>query len=329
MLNVTEELYSFLKNLEDEKVLRLFHLYEEFEMNYLGLEANGLISFIPSSKINKLNSESPYAKFRSTIKFGRLLVSLFNTAKIEFTNSEIENLVNKFKSNLDEFNKFDLFDTVSGEDILKWYYYKNNLTYRSRPMDGKGSLGKSCSGHAINLELYRDNPERIKMVILYSDDTKTKIIGRSILWKVDENTHLMDRVYVENDSDYFLFKKYAVSKGYWRRSHNNKFEANFIDANENVIDKEIKIPINNIEYFGYPFLDTMKFYNTKEHYLTNKHPQGNVEGWLLLAMYGGRGGFINLHTGIQHNPRIDPYGNPPIEEDEGLDEELDEELDEI
>ena len=102
------------------------------------------------------------------------------------------------------------------------------------------------------------------MVILYSDDTKTKIIGRCILWEVDENTRLMDRVYVENDSDYFLFKKYAVKNGYWRRSHNNKFEANFIDANENVIDKEIKISINHIEYFGYPFLDTMKFYNTKE-----------------------------------------------------------------
>ena len=324
MLNVSEELYSFLRKLEDQKVLSLFNSYEEFEMNYLGLEANGLISFIPSSKLNKLNNESPYAKFRSTIKFGRLLVSLFNTAKIEFTNAEIENLVNKFKSNLDEYNKFDLFDIVSGENIIKWYYYKNNLTHRSRPMDGKGSLGKSCSGHAINLELYRDNPEKIKMVILYSDDTKTKIIGRCILWEVDENIRLMDRVYVENDSDYFLFKKYAVKNGYWRRSHNNKFEANFIDANENVIDKEIKIPINHIEYFGYPFLDTMKFYNTKEHYLTNKQPQGNVEGWLLLALYGGRGGFIDLHTGRQHNPCVDPYGNPPIEEEDEEDDYLDE-----
>jgi len=327
MLNVTDELFSFLRKLEDKKVMDLFNSYAEFDMNYLGLEANGLISFIPSSKLDKLNNESPYTKYRSSIKFGRLLVSLFDTAKIEYKPSDIEVLVNKFKSSLDEYNKFDLFDIVSGEDIPKWYHYKTNLNHGNRPLEGKGSLGHSCSGHAINLELYRDNPERIKLVILYSDDTKTKIIGRCILWVIDENTHLMDRVYVENESDYFLFKKYAVINNFWRRSHNNKFEANFIAPDETVIDKEVRIPIHEIEYFGYPFLDTMKFYNTKEHYLTNKHPKENTEGWLLLALYGGRGGWVNLYTGRNHNPRVDPYGNPPREEDEEF--ELEDDLDEI
>ena len=315
MLNVNDELFTFLKKLESDKITNLFNSYAEFDMNYLGLEANGLISFISSSKLSKLNDESPYTKFRSTIKFGRLLVSLFDTAKIEYKPYDIEILVNKFKSILDEYNKFDLFDIVSGEDIIKWYHYTTNLNHGRRPLEGKGSLGHSCSGHAINLELYRDNPERIKLVILYSDDTKTKIVGRCILWVIDENTQLMDRVYVENDSDYFLFKKYAIVNNFWRRSHNTKFEANFIDSKENSIDKEIIIPINNIEYFGYPFLDTMKFYNTKENYLTNKQPESNREGWLLLALYGGRGGWINLETGRQHNPLIDPYGNPPVEED--------------
>lgn len=327
MLNVTDELFFFLKKLENSKVLDLFNSYAEFDMNYLNIEPNGLISFIPMSKLDKLNGESPYIKFRSLIKFGRLLVSLFDTAKIEYKPSEIEELVNKFKSILDEYNKFDLFDIVSGEDIPKWYHYKTNLNHGSRPLDGKGSLGHSCSGHAVNLELYRDNPERIKLVILYSDDTKTKIIGRCILWVLDENTSLMDRVYVENDSDYFLFKKYAIVNNFWRRSHNSKFEASFITPNEVTIDKEIKIPIKNIEYFGYPYLDTMKFYNTKEHYLTNKKPEDNTEGWLLLALYGGRGGWIDLHTGRQHNPLIDPYGNPPIEEEE-FDDELEIDIEE-
>ena len=90
MLNVTDELFSFLRKLEDKKIMDLFNSYAEFDMNYLGLEANGLISFIPSSKLDKLNNESPYAKYRSSIKFGRLLVSLFDTAKIEYKPSDIE-----------------------------------------------------------------------------------------------------------------------------------------------------------------------------------------------------------------------------------------------
>lgn len=320
MLNVTDELFTFLKKLESDKIMILFNSYAEFDMNYLGLEANGLISFIPKIKLDKLSNESPYTKYRSTIKFGRLLVSLFDTAKIEYKPYDIEILVNKFKSILDEYNKFDLFDIVSGEDILKWYHYTTNLNHGKRPLEGKGSLGHSCSGHAINLELYRDNPDKIKLVILYSDNTKLKIIGRALLWELEDGLKIMDRVYVENDSDYFLFKKYAVVNKFWRRSHNTKFEANFITSDEVTIDKEVRIPIKNIEYFGYPFLDTMKFFNKNENYLTNKQPNGDLKGWLLLALYGGRGGWINLETGKQHNPLIDPYGSPPVEE---IEEEFD------
>ena len=59
------------------------------------------------------------------------------------------------------------------------------------------------------LDLYIDNPQKIKLLVLFGQDS-SKIIGRALLWYLDSHNHMMmDRIYTTHDSDVNLFKRYG------------------------------------------------------------------------------------------------------------------------
>ena len=180
-------------------------------------------------------------------------------------------------------------------------------------MRGNGTLNSSCSGHAKNINMYEDNIDKVKMIILYENSTKEKISGRALLWSIDEpSIKYMDRIYTVNDSDVFLFQNYAKEKGYHYRSHNialsnssNKFE--IVSPEEVKSDFIMKVNLSKFDYKGYPYLDSIKYLNMKEGYLSNKILNENLSEWRELALYGGRGGWIELNGRKEVKPEIDPY----------------------
>lgn len=236
-----------------------------FPFSYLDLgETDDQITFIQSNKFREIAEDNNIvfeeeiwtSKKRSSARVGKLIGKMAPFYK----NSEIENFVNLYKAEFKR-NENIKFKIVEGTDILKYYNGRNYYP-------GNGSLNKSCMRHETCqnfMDIYKHNSNNIKMVILL-DELHKKILGRAILWKID-NGFLMDRIYTIDESTTILFKKYAQKNNWLYKAH-QRFDAHniIIDGKETFIP--LKVPVyGNFKYF--PYLDTMFYYNQKEKYLTN------------------------------------------------------------
>jgi len=199
-------------------------------------------------------------KGRSDTTIGRIVRKLFDN---EFTDVQIEEFVNKFKSARDTSKDFEL---VSGDDIMYWY---NKEQY----MDG-GVLGDSCMRHeecSNYIKFYAKSPEKISLLILHDNTNPEKIRGRAIVWNLDEpkNRIFMDRIFYTNDYIMNLFKSYAKEQGWlYKKNQNNNSDGPFIDTKTEQEFYDFKLVVNDVnDNNEYPYLDTLKFYDNNS--LTN------------------------------------------------------------
>jgi hypothetical protein len=105
-----------------------------------------------------------------------------------------------------------------------------------------------------------ENPEKIRMLVVTNKENK--LLGRALLWKLDEpkGEIYMDRVYTTEDYLEKMFYEYAK-----KRNFITKFDVD----KENLLlkvqlDRDYGPPQTN------PFMDTFKFFVREENYLTNK-----------------------------------------------------------
>ena len=214
---------------------------------------------------------------RNPIRIGRLVRAVLNSAKISFTDKDIEDFTNQWKATYD-FAKDALkqFDIVQGRAISDWY---DNNKY----VGGGGSLNNSCMAEVDSeyFDLYRYN-SNVSMVILYSDDGaisgekyfSNKIKGRALLWNATLNgqeVKFMDRIYTTQDSDVELFKQFAEKNGWWYKKHQNMdSDTPLTNGTETKSDPAIKVKLNGGGDFGqYPYLDTMCYLNDNDDCLYN------------------------------------------------------------
>lgn len=186
---------------------------------------------------------------RQEIKIGRVSRLLLNILdpSTKIHESEIETFVNSFKSTIDIMNdKFSNFDIVSGSDIGYWYnkdnYYKMT-----------GSLSNSCQsiGRLDWLDIYIKNPDTVSLIILRSEEDPDKIMGRSLLWTLEDGCKFQDTIYVANDSDNILFKEYAKENNWLIRENISYW----------MKDECLRTNIKNIKYRSWPSIDTMRYRN--------------------------------------------------------------------
>ena len=199
---------------------------------------------------------------RQEIRIGRAMRSLLNAKKITFTDAEIETFVNGFRGILSVMNDvFSRFEIVDGEDLFFWYKREN---YESQTM---GNLGTSCQavGRKDWLEIYIDNPDTVKLLILKSFENPNKIVGRSLLWNLEDGKKLMDYVYTNKDSDRNVFKEFAKSKGYIIRDDGD---------NETLVAYTKPKPEG---YNSYPSVDTMRHWDRNTGKLSNRRFPGSEE----------------------------------------------------
>jgi hypothetical protein len=202
---------------------------------------------------------------RQEIRIGRAIRVLLNAKGLKFTDAEIEGFVNEFRSILSVMNNvFSRFELVDGEDLLFWYNRKN---YEFPQM---GNLGTSCQavGRRDWLEIYIDNPDTVKLLILKSFDNPDKIIGRTLIWNLENGDKLMDCIYVSKDSDRNVFKELAKSRGYIVREDN--YYETYVAYT--------KIKPNG--YDSYPSIDNMRYWDKSTGKLsTNSFPGSSVIIW--------------------------------------------------
>jgi hypothetical protein len=210
-----------------------------------------------------------WTKNRQTVRTGRGIRALLTAAGQKFSDAEIEDFVNKYKSAYDRMNDvFSSFDLVSGMDIAFWYDHKNYIHGCSR-----GTLGNSCmaGGDTEWFEIYTANPEVCSLLILRSEDNQDKIKGRALVWKLNTpEITFMDRIYTHEDSDMQLFKDYAIhKKWYYKRHNNSSSEGELVCETGNVNFDLLSVNIKDNGYDHFPYVDTLKYYDVSGNRLTN------------------------------------------------------------
>jgi hypothetical protein len=216
---------------------------------------------------------------RNPVKIGRFARALLNTAKIPFTNPEIEEFVNQYKATYDiASDRLKQFDIVNSNKIIYWY---NQEQYQK----GGGSLNNSCMAD-VNpeyLHIYSENPQ-VSLVILYDDngfynpvDNKyksNKIKGRALLWDCelnDRKVKFLDRIYTAQDSDVNIFKELAENNGWWyKRNQSMEYDEDLTNGSETINDPKIICKVSDANPSNhYPYMDTMCFINVNDNIIGN------------------------------------------------------------
>lgn len=205
---------------------------------------------------------------RNNIKIGRIARALLTSAKINFTDPELEQFINQYKATYDfAADALRQFDIVTGKKISYWYDKDNYV-------DGGGSLNNSCMASVDSdfFDIYCYNPQ-VSMVILYGDNgtikddkyTDSKIKGRAILWdcKIDGvSAKFMDRIYTASDSDVELFKQYAEKNGWWYKKRQTMEPDEYITDGSNTKEAIIEVNLNDASWDYYPYCDTICYINS-------------------------------------------------------------------
>ena len=214
--------------------------------------------------VKPLNREDAlvYNINRTEIRIGRLIRKLFFDT---FSDSQIENFVNQYKSILDQTALN--FEIWTGSEI-RYGYASSKYTFTAPTSN---QLMNSCMNDCFWIDFYMRCP--VKLLVLLNNEGH--IFGRALIWEFKPNQFLMDRVYVAFDRDYFKFVDYAKSNNWWWKAE-NKSGSSIPYTNGKTTDWfpiEIDLKFNFDEYknWGVPYIDTFCYAQGKK--LTNYAPK--------------------------------------------------------
>jgi hypothetical protein len=253
------------------------------EYSPIGVNIEALKLGLGDKEINFFNLS------RQTIRVGRGVRALLNTAKIKIADKDVEDFVNKYKSTIDAMNDiFSNFEIISGYDISYWYDYN-----KYEKGTNKGTLGSSCMADVDDnfFDIYCENREKVSLVIYKSPDYSDKIKGRALVWKLNDGKMYMDRIYTHEDSDVELFRQFAKKNGwYYKKRNASGSESTSIDPEGNQVELNIVVKLNPGKHDKYPYLDTLKYYNPKTGIITNNKSEG------FLTLEDTDGGSVECDT---------------------------------
>lgn len=257
---------------------------------------------------DKWCKNSPYRATPQEFRMGKLFKSLMQAKGYNPTSSEVEKFHTEYVNAVKKLKKMDLdrFDIIEGEDIRKYYL---ETSY-----DGlKHTLGTSCMRHKRcqpYFDIYIQNPNQIKLLILRSKKDPNKICGRALLWyglnvrKGDDfeykwrmkdwetKTNFMDRIFVNNSKDERLFKEWAITNGFlFKRGQDNLPNPISKDAKTSEITTLwIKLESGTPNSGLFPYMDTLRNYQPENGVLTNiDQDWAEFDWWVLQETNGGNG----------------------------------------
>jgi hypothetical protein len=258
---------------------------------YLRVQFPGGISVINQNNIEYDDVKKlAFTQNRQPIRIGRGIRSILRTSEYSFTDSEIEQFVNMFKSEWDRMNDiFRFFELVDGDEIKHWYNYSNYIRQ-------SGQLGGSCMRRVNSdfFDIYSENPSKCKLLILKDTDDETKIKGRALVWFLDSpEIVFMDRVYTVSDSDIDLFRKYAISKNWYYKYYNSSANNTMIVGKDGQLTpNSLSVILKSGGYDRYPYLDTLKYYNYQTGELTTDSEGSGRSNGNIYTLEDTEGSYI-------------------------------------
>ena len=261
--------------------------------------------FDPLKYLSLMSNPEPDSQFwmsnRVDIRIGRFVRRFLGDA---FTDAQVEDFVNKWKSSFkSEGEKFE-FRTASG--IVDAY---DTTNYHGE--EGYNPLWHSCMNDRTDLVEFYLYVKDLEMVVLL--DSENKIIGRSLLWTDVEGRKILDRVYYINDKDYYKFINLAKENGWYYKKRNISGGSTWIlDGQEQKIKVKIKFPVEAFSEFRdqwqepkFPYVDSF-YYLSEEGFLMNFEPSSG--SYYVLNDTDGQ---YEYYSGV-----YDVYGNRVENEDD-------------
>ena len=236
----------------------------KLDITWINIE-NDYITYIPTKKLNNsLNSLSNIERnmlenefefernMKMWIKNGELITIKIKIGRFirrlseQFTDSQIEQFVNKLKGFFKLKIQSPIFEIISGEEIKK-YYSEDSYKYN------RGQLGLSCMKYDTcqnYLDIYTKNKDICKLLILKNNN---KIIGRALLWTLTNGDLYLDRIYTNFDFDIIVFEEYVKKLG-CKLFYSKIFSDSYNDF------IELTIKPKYIEFNLYPYMDTFRYF---------------------------------------------------------------------
>jgi hypothetical protein len=233
---------------------------------------NGDLVVLNKASVVEINEFKFYKnKIRNKIKIGKVIRNILMASGKTVKDKALEDFVNEYKAIINiRKDIMKRFDIVKGDDIKKFYNYKSYYGHND-DYDG-GVLNQSCMKD-VNpnyFNIYSEN-DNVSMLILYDKNghmvdgkyISEKIIGRALLWNaVDDNGEqvlFMDRIYVNKDSHFILFEKWAENNNYHRKVYQNYKTKEDLYFKGKVSSKNISVKLKRNHYNFFPFLDTLAY----------------------------------------------------------------------
>lgn len=252
------------------------------------------VSFIPDGQYQRFISSGvdPKTRSKNISKVGRLVRSLMSDNGLEFTDKDMEDFVNYYKSIYKELNPSVKINVIKGEEILKWYKQSN---YKG---GGKSTLGNSCMRYDEKnhfMKIYTEN-KNVEMACVFEEDEKL-IVARALIWKLDDGSYYLDRVYYNNDNlELFV-------KNWFRKTYNSgKIRGEY--------SEEMRCEIENPFFEKYPYADTFKelYIPVKDGVLQESgsfisNIFNKTRGYMIRRITATDGGYedsiyVKLHNGL-------------------------------
>lgn len=196
------------------------------------------------------------------MKIGKFVKKINN----KYDATDIEKFVTLYKSIYLEKEAEPII--VSGEDLRKSFLIKNVAAE-------VGDYATNCMRYESTqrfLDILVENPDKISAVVLINEENK--ILSRALLWKTDDGSIVMDRVYAVDPGWKRVLHNWANKQGYYYRAKDDTkpFNSDIFIHKGNQVVKEFSIKLQKINFDTYPYLDTF-FYLDVDGYLHNFSPK--------------------------------------------------------
>ena len=257
-------------------------------------------SYLPNGRKHKTNDSGRWSRDgRQEMKIGKLARKILKQSYIDsITDADFEKFTNCVKSYIsligdeDGSGKKLELRLIDGDDIYDAYDADNYSTILGKD----SNLWGSCMRHEECrdwLSIYADNKKVCQLLI--AEDTEKKILGRAIIWKLDDGRVAMDTIY-SPDSIRETFFNYAIKEGWYYKSsqscHHHNFDRYDGEHNQDSNFNRAIVTLTHHQYDVYPYMDSL-YYLSTDGRLSNEMFTGD-KFYILRDTGGGyeRGGYV-------------------------------------